>query len=188
MEILSKIEVQVRVEEVIERIKQGLIFIHPTDTIYGLGCDATNGKAVAKLRQLKKRPGNPFSIWAPSLQWIEENGVITAEAKEWRKKLPGPYTLILQLKNKKAVSGVVNDHSANIGVRLPNHWFGRVVEKLGVPIVTTSANKAGEKFMTALENLDPEIAARVDFMVAEGVKDGRPSKIIDLTTGKVRQR
>ena len=61
---------------------------------------------------------------------------------------------------------------------------GKVVEKLGVPMVTTSANKTGKPFMTKLENLDSDIEKEVEFMIYEGEKGGRPSQIVDLTGAK----
>lgn len=188
MEILTLSEVRLRLEEICTKIKAGNIFIHPTDTIYGLGCNALNMKAVQKIRELKQRPETPFSIWVPSLEWVHQNCLINKEAEQWLQQLPGPYTLILKLKNKKAIAENVNSGLPAIGIRYPDHWFRKVVEKIGVPIITTSANKAGQKFMTAVEDLDPEILPYVEFMISEGEKKGHASKIIDLTTGKIKER
>jgi len=187
MEILTENELRLRYAEIVQKIKDGAIFIHPTDTIYGIGCDATNEKAVAKIRELKKRADNPFSVWAPSLKWIKDNCVVDKKVQEWLKKLPGPYTLVLKLKNKKAVAKNVSG-SETLGVRMPEHWFAKVIEEVNIPIVTTSVNKAGEKFMTDKNNLDPEIQKGVSFLIYEGEKKGRPSKIINLVEGNVKER
>ena len=104
MEILTKAELQARFEEAIEKIKSGNIFIYPTDTIYGLGCDATNETAVNQIHSLKERTSKPFSVWAPSIGWIRKNCVVDKRAEQWLTKLPGPYTFILKLKNKNAVA------------------------------------------------------------------------------------
>ena len=188
MKILTKAEVQLQFEELANKIKTGQVFIHPTDTIYGISCNATNETSVKKVRDLKERQENPFSIWAPSIKWIEKNCVIDQEAKKWLKELPGPYTLILKLKNKKAISKNVNPGPDTIGVRIPNHWFSRVVEALGFPIITTSANKAVKPFMTNLEDLDSEMKMKVDFIIYEGEKKVRPSKIINLVKGNIKER
>ena len=55
-----------------EKVLEGKVFVYPTDTIYGLGCDATNFKAVEKIRKLKEREENPFSVVAPSKEWIKK--------------------------------------------------------------------------------------------------------------------
>ena len=179
---------ELRKEEILDRIKKGAIFIHPTDTVYGMSCNALNDKAVEKLRKVKEQFDRPFSVWVPSLKWIRENCLVDKKVEEWLKKLPGPYTLILKLKNKKAVSKQVVLNSENLGVRLPEHWFGKIVESLGFPIVTTSVNKAGDSFMTSLENMDENIKSKIDFLIYERKKEARPSKIIDLVEGKVKER
>ena len=182
METLTRCELGVRRSEMVQRILEGGIFIHPTDTIYGLGCDATSSTAVKNLRKLKERPEAPFSVWAPSKEWIRENFEMNSSVEKWVNEFPGPYTLILKVK-KKVVAKNVHPGDETIGVRIPNHWFSEFVVRLGVPIVTTSANKIGRMFMTSLEDLDPEIMKGVRFAIYEGVKKGKPSKIVNLAEG-----
>mgnify|MGYP001589609861 CR=1 FL=1 len=188
MEIITKTELQLRFAEIAERIKQGAVFIYPTDTIYGIGCNALDKKAVDKIRELKERQTNPFSIIAPSKDWITTNCVINKEAKEWISKLPGPYTVVLKLKNKNAIAKSVNSGEDTIGVRIPQHWLSAVVYELGIPIVTTSANRSGRSFMTSLDDLDSAIHDGVDFIIYEGEKKGKPSKIVNVVEGKVKER
>lgn len=181
MDILTKDEFRVNFEKLNMDIEDGVLFIHPTDTIYGIGCDATLKEAVKKVRDLKNRNESPFSVIAPGKEWILKNCEISEEGKEWLEKLPGPYTLILKLKNKDCIAPNVNFDLDTLGVRIPDHWFSEEVKKIGRPIVTTSANKAGQDFMTSLENLNAEIKNNVDFIVYEEEKHGRPSTIIDLS-------
>lgn len=189
MEELTKTEVAIRKHEIMQRIDEGEVFIHPTDTIYGLGCNATDEKAVKQLRKLKERQDAPFSIWAPSKEWITQNCEVKPDMQEWLEKLPGSLTLVLKLKNKSVISKSVNPGTDTIGVRLPDHWFGRVVKEIGIPIVTTSANKTGKPFMTSLEDLDMEIKQGVRFIVYEGEKKGKPSQIVHLIEGgRVQKR
>lgn len=188
MEILTKTEVQKRYEEIVEKIAKGVIFIHPTDTIYGLGCNALDAKAVEKVRKLKQQFHQPMSIWVPSIEWVRKNCVINKEAEEALKKLPGPYTVVMRLKNKKSVAANVTLGKDTVGIRFPNHWFAKVVEKAGIPIITTSANKTGQKFMTSLQNLDQDIEPGVEFIVYEGPKEAHPSKIMDVVEGTVKER
>lgn len=188
MEVLTKTEVSKRLPEIVKKIKDGVVFIHPTDTIYGISCIATDQQAVKKLRKVKEQFHQPLSVWVPSLNWIKKNCLVDKKGKEWLDKLPGPYTIILPLKDKNAVCQEVNLGKDTLGVRQPDHWFGQVVEKCGVPIVTTSANKTGQPFMTSLDSLDPDIEKEVEFMIYEGEKKARPSKIINLVEGTERER
>jgi tRNA threonylcarbamoyl adenosine modification protein (Sua5/YciO/YrdC/YwlC family) len=163
------------------------VFVYPTDTIYGIGCNALDEKLVQKIRQIKKT-AQPFSIIVPSKEWIYENCVVTEEAEEWIRKLPGPYTLILPLKNPKAVAKNVyniKDGNATIGVRMPNHWFLALSYILKMPIVTTSANLPGQDFMTSLEDLDLSIRNSVDYVFYDGPKRGTLSTIVHLEGKKV---
>lgn len=177
----TKAEFELKSEIILNRVKTGQVFLHPTDTIYGIGCDATNEEAVKKIRAIKERFKLPFSVMVPSKTWIRDNCEINDRAIEWLKKLPGPYTLILKLKNKGAIVKQVNNNLDTVGVRIPDHWIHKLSQKIDRPIVTTSANIVGNDFMTSLENLDISIRDRVDFTVYEGEKQGRPSTIIDLT-------
>jgi L-threonylcarbamoyladenylate synthase len=176
MEIVTKEEFLQRIEEFMKRIFDGAVFIYPTDTIYGLGCDGTNGNAVNRIRQMKGRLHGPFSVIAPSKGWITAN----CEAGELD-RLPGPYTLILKIKNKDCVADEVHPGRETLGVRIPNHWISAAVEEIGTPIVTTSVNKKDEPFMTSLDDIDAEIRNQVDFIINEGTITGRPSTLIDLT-------
>ncbi len=188
MEVLTKTELRLRHKEIIGKINEGSIFIYPTDTIYGLGCSALISAAVKKIQRIKGRGKKPFSVWVPSIEWIWENCDITEKAKRRLLELPQePFTLILKIKNKKAVSKELIGEGDTLGVRLPSHWFAKIVEEVG-PIVSTSANKAGERFMTSLEDLDKDIENKVDFAIYEGPKEGRPSKLIYVEEDKVMER
>ncbi len=184
MNTFIKEEIMLRKEHFIEKIRDGAIFIHPTDTIYGIGCNALNSKAVEKIRKIKKMNTMPFSVIAPSKEWIHKNCVVTGDVEKWLKKLPGRITLILKLKNKKAVSKSVNNSWDTIGVRIPKNWFSDLVAEAGVPFVTTSANVCGEDYMKSVDELDVKIRNNVNFIIYSGDKKGKPSRIIDLTKDK----
>ncbi len=186
MQTLSKEELETEKEFFFNKIKQGCLFIHPTDTIYGIGCNAVDHDAVHKARAAKERYTSPFSVIAPSKEWIRQNCEVDEKAEKWLAKLPGPYTLILKLKNKDAVAPNVNMDRDTLGIRIPEHWFAKVVEELKIPVITTSANVTNDNFMTSEENLNPNIASKMDFIVYEGEKHGRPSKIVDLTKEEIK--
>ncbi|MBW2985683.1 threonylcarbamoyl-AMP synthase [Candidatus Woesearchaeota archaeon] len=181
MRIINKEEFELEQEQFFEQILKGDVYIHPTDTIYGLGANATNKKAVQKIRELKKREDMPFSVIAPSKEWIKENCELNEKVEQWIEKLPGPYTLILRLKNKDAIADNVAPGLDTVGIRIPDHWFSMVANVINIPLVTTSANIVGGDFMTSLDNLNIDIKSRVDFIVYEGKKKGRPSTLVDLS-------
>ncbi len=186
MAIVSKDELLGSKEEFFEKIRNSHIFIYPTDTIYGIGCDASSEEAVSRIREIKGRAKNPFSVIVPSLEWVYDNCVVPKHAEQWLQKLPGPYTLILKMKRQNGLAKSVNPGRDTIGIRLPNHWVSGMVRELKKPVITTSVNKAGKEFMTSIDNLDPAIHSNVEFIVYEGEKQGSPSTLVDLTGKRPR--
>ena len=184
MRIINKEEFELEQKQFFEMILEGAVYIHPTDTIYGLGTNATNKVAVQKIRELKKREDMPFSVIAPSKNWIKENCELDYKAEQWIEKLPGPYTLILKLKNNNAIADNVAPKLKTIGVRIPDHWFSMIANVLNIPLVTTSANVVGDEFMTSLDNLNIDIKSNVDFIIYDGERKGRPSTLINLSEKK----
>ena len=185
MDTLTKDAFEAREFHYLREMDKGKLFLYPTDTIYGIGCDATDSEAVLKLRSAKNRSEKPFSVIAPSLSWIHENCVVPRHAEEWLDKLPGPYTFIFQLRTTQCVAPEVLCGGNTIGIRIPSHWFSEKVKKLEKPIVTTSVNPTGEMFMTSLENLHDSIKGKVSFIVYEGEKIARPSTLVKLASEDV---
>jgi len=178
MRTYTKSEVKVEKFRVHNKIHSGQIFVYPTDTIYGIGCNALDDNAVKKIRDIKQIGDRPIGVIAPNKEWIYENCVVPKEAEEWINKLPGPFTLVLKLKNKNALSRHVNPRDDSVSVRMPKHWTLKLFSELGVPIITPPANVKGKNFMTSLENLDNELKRISHFAIYEGEKQGLPSRII----------
>lgn len=157
-----------------DKIKGGKIFIYPTDTIYGIGCDATNVSAVERIKKIKGRDKDkPLSVIAPSIRWIEENLVVDCDLKKY---LPGPYTIILKKIDKNFLSHVSSGET--LGVRIPSAKFTRDVQKAGVPFITTSVNLSGEPFAVSMKDIKEEIWKAVDLVIDVGELDGRPSTLV----------
>jgi len=161
-----------------EVIKSGKIIVYPTDTIYGIGCDATNASAVRKIRQIKKRTEKPFSVIAPSKQWIYNN--FKVKNRTYIQKLPGPFTYLLKTKKKRFLPREVSNSDV-IGVRISDNRITKMIQKSGRPFITTSVNLSGQKHATAVEDIDPEIFQKVDIVIDAGRLSNPPSTIIDLT-------
>ena len=182
MKIYTK-EEALQHKDLIAAIKAGAVFVYPTDTIYGIGCDATNSTAVRRIRTLKQRYDKPFSVIAPSKVWITKNCIVPDS--DVLDKLPGPYTLIVGVKHKEAICAEVNNHMSTLGVRIPAHWIAELVAAVDRPLVTTSVNISEKPYATTLEELKQ---FPVDFIIYEGPKTGRPSTIIDCFSREIKKR
>jgi L-threonylcarbamoyladenylate synthase len=161
-------------ENLKEEILAGKIFIYPTDTIYGIGCDATNEKSVEKIKEIKLRDKDkPLSVIAPSFSWILNNFIVDVDLKSY---LPGPYTLLLKKKDFNFLSHIsANDR---IGIRIPKNDTCFEIQKSGKPFVTTSVNLSGEPFAKSVKEISQEIIKKVDRVIDAGELNGNQSTLI----------
>lgn len=160
--------------DIVDQIIKGKIFIYPTDTIYGLGCNALNKRSVNKIKKLKQRDKNkPLSIIAPSKKWIKENCITNINLDKY---LPGPYTLILKKKNPDFLSHI--SKSETIGIRIPKSEFTKHIKKANTPFITTSVNLSGEPPITSISEIPNKIKKNVDHIVDIGILSGNPSTLI----------
>lgn len=173
---------------VVELLRNGGIVIYPTDTVYGLGCDITNTKAlerVAKLKGVKLEKAN-FSFICHDLSNLSDyvKQIDTPTFKLLKRALPGPYTFILpgnnqlpkEFKKKKTV-----------GIRVPdNNIIREIVRVLGNPIITTSIHDDDEllEYSTDPELIYEKWQNQVDLVIDGGYGDNTPSTIIDLSEGE----
>ena len=137
-------------------------------------------KSVRRIRAIKTGK-HPFSVIAPSKEWILENMKVSHPG--YLRKIPGPYTLIMRMK-RRAVCREVS--VGTLGVRIPDHSFSDLVHEAGVPFVTTSANTSGETPLWNVHGIPEHIERLVDIVVDNDIIKGRPSKIIDLTGKRAR--
>ena len=170
---------EINKSEIVRRIKSGEIFIYPTDTVYGLGCNALKQGSVQLINELKKRENKPLSVIAPNKTWITKN--LEIPNKKFIKKLPGPYTYIFKIK-KRAVARNVNPKLNKLGVRIPDHKFTDLIKKANVPFITTSVNFSGQKPARSLKQVSRQILKNVDIVIDDGYLPNYPSTIIDLTS------
>ena len=174
-------------EAALAAIFAGGIVLYPTDTLYGIGCDATNAESVKKLRAIKQRDSaKPLSIIVSDFAMLSRFCKITqGQEKILHELLPGPYTFILPLKERMPVS-----ETLEVGVRVPEHAFMRAVGKsTGIPIVTTSANLSGEKEAADLSFVAHEIVSGCDLAIDGGkCKYAQGSTVIDLVRMKVLRK
>jgi len=172
-------------KKIVSGMKKGSIFIYPTDTIYGIGCDAEDGNAVERISEAKGREeSKTFSVIAPGKEWIWSHASVGMVNKGLIEKiLPGPYTIILTANSKSPKPVISPDKS--IGVRIPRHPFTDIVEEAGIPFVTTSVNMKDEPPATTIGNIPEHVKISVDFVIDGGKIVGSASRIFDMRTDDI---
>ena len=169
-----------QINSAIKTLDTGNILIYPTDTLYGLGADATNTSAIEKINKLKKRK-TPLSIMVSSLNEIEKYAIINSDIKKELKTIfPGPFTALLQSK-KTDLSYLVQNQSDKIGIRIPNHPFCLdLLNEYKKPIITTSVNTHGEKPLNSINEIEKKFS-KINIYYQNNNLDSKGSTIIDFT-------
>lgn len=182
VKIFTKEEAIENKEFIIKEMIKGKIFIYPTDTLIGLGCNAKLDLKVENINKIKKRDENKTClIIAPSFNWIENNCIVNKDKFEYMSsKLPGPYSFILKVKENIDISKLILRNST-IGIRLPNNWFKDFIREAQIPFISTSVNIAGEKSALSYNEINEEIKEKVDYIILDEKISKKASTIIDLT-------
>ncbi|NOZ04312.1 MAG: threonylcarbamoyl-AMP synthase [FCB group bacterium] len=168
-----------------EIINQGGIVAYPTDTLYGLGVDATNEEAIARLNELKRRTG-PVSVIAADLNMVRTwVSVTSAEMETIEPYLGGATTVILPVKPGVVSKTILSDDGC-LGIRIPGHSFGpNLVKQSGKPITTTSVNRTGREPLNDPDQIYEEFATEIDLLVDGGtLPASHGSKIYKYHNGK----
>lgn len=168
-------------------LRDGGLVIYPTETVYGVGADATNNKAIEKLSRYKERPfGKPYSIAVDSEKMASNYVELNETAKNlYHEFLPGPLTVISKGKHKVAFG--IESENGTLGVRIPDYKLVlNIVNKFGSPITSTSANasykKRPYKVSDILENISNKQKRLIDLIIDAGeLPKNEPSTVIDTT-------
>jgi tRNA threonylcarbamoyl adenosine modification protein (Sua5/YciO/YrdC/YwlC family) len=171
------------IRQIAEKIRNGAVICYPTDTVYGIGCDIFNQKAIKKIFQIKKRAKHkPFSFMCSGLKNVNDYGHVSNMAYRIMKKaLPGPFTFVLSA--SKLVPKIMITKQKTVGIRVPdNNICLALIEELGNPILTTSAilDKEGAPLSEAYE-FDELLGNMVDLVIDGGMVFPDPSTIISFT-------
>ncbi|RXF71021.1 L-threonylcarbamoyladenylate synthase [Arcticibacter tournemirensis] len=176
------------IQQVVDVLKNGGLIIYPTDTIYGLGCDITNHKAIEKICQIRgiKPDKANFSFICHDLSHISEyvKPIDTSVFRMLKKALPGPYTFIFEATNK--VPKLLSSNKKTVGIRVPDNNIAReIVNQLGNPIVSTSIRDEDEilEYSTDPELIYEKYRDSVDIVIDGGYGGNIASTVIDCTTG-----
>ncbi|PWB84997.1 threonylcarbamoyl-AMP synthase [Methanobrevibacter woesei] len=172
------------IEEAIRVMAHGGIVLYPTDTVYGLGVNIFNKKAVRRIYDIKKRSlMKPLSIIVSSKDAISHVANLRTRDKIYVDKfLPGPYTLILN--KTKIVPRVVTSGLKHVGVRIPDNEIACRISDL-FPVTTTSANLSDHEVCETPDEILDQLNHDVDLVIDVGkLKRNKPSTIINLTSEK----
>lgn len=163
------------IEKAIEVLKAGGLILYPTDTIWGIGCDATNPEAVEKVFQLKGRDAGKSLIVLLDTEnklqsYVKEVPDLAYDLIEYAEK---PLTIIYS--GAKNLANNLIHADSSVGIRVAKHDFcQRLIQRFKKPIVSTSANVSGEPSPATFQDVSPTILAGVDYIVKYGQEDTTP--------------
>lgn len=166
-------------------LEEGIV-VYPTDTLYGIGVDATKDSCVTKLTKLKGRDENkPISVLVQDYNMLERYARIPDEHVQLlRKILPGQFTVILEAK-KGLASNLSPDE--RVGFRIPDSEVStEIVRMAGIPITTTSANVSGQPVLRSIVDIQSTFEDNVQLYIDAGKLLGEPSTVVDLTSHELR--
>jgi L-threonylcarbamoyladenylate synthase len=172
------------IQNAFEVIKKGGIILYPTDTVWGIGCDATNTDAIAKIYKLKQREESKSMICLMNGEKMMYNVFKDIPEVAWQiwDLSEKPTTLILD--NPRNIASNIIAEDRTLGVRLVKEPFCfKLMERMKKPLVSTSANISGQPTPIAFKDISPEILKGVDYVVNlyQDKINGKPSTIIKLT-------
>lgn len=176
------------IQQVVDVLKRGGVIIYPTDTVYGLGCDINNQKAIERVCEIRGlRPDKAkLSFICYDLTDIAQytKPFDTATFRVLKKALPGPFTFIFNASNQ--VPKLLSSKKKTVGIRVPNNQIARdIVHVLGNPIVSASIRDDDEmlEYSTDPELIYEKYRDSVDLVIDGGYGDLIPSTVVDLTSG-----
>ncbi len=177
---------QRQVLKVTETLERGGIIIYPTDTVYGMGCDIKQTKAIEKIAAIKgANPANPdFSFIFHDLSQLSEytSPIHNTIFKLMKRNLPGPFTFILKANNH--IPKLFKKQKKTVGVRIPdNNIVLEIVRELGRPVLTTSIHDADEilEYTTDPELIYEKYRDIVDIVINGGYGNNEASTVVDCT-------
>jgi len=169
------------IKKAVDILKQGGVIAYPTDTIYGIGCDIMNKRAIERIYLLKQRDrSNPFSFVCSNLKNISDYAKVSNYAyKTMKRLLPGPYTFVLE--GSRLVPKIMLTKRKTAGIRVPDHPIClALVEALGNPIISTSAALPDGSVFYDASLIHDHFGTRLDLVIDAGPVEGKASSVISL--------
>ena len=177
------------IQQVVDVLKKGGVIIYPTDTVYGLGCDITNHRAIeriCKIRGIKPEKAN-FSFICYDLRHISDytKPIDNETYRILKKALPGPFTFIFNA--SKNVPKLLSSNKKTVGIRVPDNSIARcIVKMLENPIMSTSIHDDDEiiEYSTDPELIHEKYEDLVDLVIDGGFGDNQASTVVDCSEGE----
>jgi tRNA threonylcarbamoyl adenosine modification protein (Sua5/YciO/YrdC/YwlC family) len=177
------------IDQVVQVLRRGGLIIYPTDTVYGLGCDITNHRAieaVARIRNIKPEKAN-FSFICSDLSNLADytKPIDNAVFRVLKKALPGPFTFILNASGN--VPKLLSSNKKTVGIRVPDNDIAReIVKQLGNPILSTSIKDDDDiiEYSTDPELIHEKYENLVDLVIDGGYGGNVASTVVDVTSGE----
>ncbi len=174
------------IQKVVDLLQDGGLVIYPTDTVYGLGCDIFNTKAVEKVARIKgiRVKDADFSFICHDFSHLSDytRPIGSSTFKLLSKNLPGPFTFILPASNK--VPKLFKSKKKTVGIRIPGHpVILEIVKNFGHPILTTSIHDEDRvlEYTTDPELIHEKFKSQVDVVIDGGYGNNVPSTVVDCT-------
>ncbi len=177
------------IDQIVQVLRRGGLIIYPTDTVYGLGCDITNHKAIeaiARIRHIKPEKAN-FSFICHDLSNLADytKSIDNTTFRVLKKALPGPFTFILNASGK--VPKLLSSNKKTVGIRIPDNNIAReIVKQLGNPILSTSIRDEDDilEYSTDPELIHEKYQDMVDLVIDGGYGGNVASTVVDVTSGE----
>ena len=174
-------------KEIINNIEKGNLVIIPTDTVYGISCDATNKEAVEKVFIAKKREKKPLILMVSSIDMLKKYVKPLNDLEEQIINKYWPNTLTILFKKKDNLPDDITCGSDYVGIRMPNNKFLlELIEKIDKPIVSTSANISGNSVITNTNMIEPELKKYISYVYDDGEKTNVASTLIQVVDNKIK--
>ncbi len=163
-------------------LKEGGVVVYPTDTIYGLGIDLFQKKAIERVLRIKKESRHKMlSFILPDLKQIAELAIVPDYAyRIMRRVVPGPYTFILRATKK--IPKLLLSHQKTVGIRIPDSEVAiELVKELGRPILSTSVPSGADGFYSDPHEIGERFQNEIDLILDAGVMRNTPSTVVDFS-------
>ena len=179
---------QQTLDSAVDAIAAGEAVVYPTETVYGLGADATNPAAVDRVYEIKTRPRDkPLSVaFADRDHAYQHTDPTDRELAFMKEFLPGPVTVIVD--RKPTLPDVLTDADPRVGVRIPANETALALCEAAGPITATSANRSGEPSVRQPANLSASVRQAVGTVIDTGETPGTESTVVDVSSGEIHRR